>query len=459
MSTSTVSFTAANNALAKRRPVVVGEERRSIKDLVGSADVTATSGGKEDLGRSMRGDLVMEASRDVMQVKRSHQSSPSSLHTRRSSRKPKTERSRLVTIVRLLTRHLLILIVFLGLVQMVQKLALRSGNVSNPSTTDYSSDDISVFKQRLLELEESVKASAKSTEGKVEVVNQQILSDIGGLMVEMNKKLEEKDLKLIMNELKKLDEKSSNLEESLVKFTTKEWLSKEEFDIFLDEYRKASGLDNSNSHLNLDDMRAFARETVRDELTKFAADGLGKVDYALASGGGFVMKYSEIYNLGKWTNWFYDSSQNKVHPDADRMLRPSFGEPGQCFALKGNIGFVDVALRTAIVVEAVTLEHVSKSVAYDRSSAPKDCKVTGWLREGNNNKGEEKKIHFLTEFTYDLEKSNAQTYEVLESAGSNIVDTIRFEFTSNHGSLAHTCIYRLRVHGHESSPALMVSSQ
>ncbi|XP_047316014.1 SUN domain-containing protein 1-like [Impatiens glandulifera] len=456
MSTSTVSFTA-NPALAKRRQVLIGEENRSIKELV-VGDGTATSGGKEDFTRSVRGELVMEATRDVIHVKKSLQTSP----PRRSSRKPKTERPRWLTILRVLTKNLSILIVLFGLVQMVQKLALRSGNVSdNPPINDSSSEDISVFKQRLLEVEESVKASAKVTEGKVEVVNQKIESEIGGIRVDLNKKIEEQELKLT-NELKKLDGRTSNLEESLVKLTTKEWLAKEEFDIFFDEYRKASGLDNSNSHhISLDDMRAFAREVVKDELIKHAADGLGKVDYALASGGGFVMKHSEIYNLGKRTNWFYDNSQVKVHPDAERMLRPSFGEPGQCFALKGNSGFVDVGLRTAIVVEAVTLEHVSKSVAYDRSSAPKDCRVSGWLREGNNNNnGEEKKIHFLTEFTYDLEKSNAQTYEVLESAGTNVVDTIRLEFTSNHGSPAHTCIYRLRVHGHEpSSSTLMVSAQ
>lgn len=42
------------------------------------------------------------------------------------------------------------------------------------------------------------------------------------------------------------------------------------------------------------------------------------------------------------------------------MLRPSFGEPGACFALSGSSGFVEIKLRRAIVPEAVTLEHVAK---------------------------------------------------------------------------------------------------
>ena len=42
------------------------------------------------------------------------------------------------------------------------------------------------------------------------------------------------------------------------------------------------------------------------------------------------------------------------------MLKPSFGEPGQCFPLKGDSGFVEIRLRTTIISEAITLEHVDK---------------------------------------------------------------------------------------------------
>ena len=42
------------------------------------------------------------------------------------------------------------------------------------------------------------------------------------------------------------------------------------------------------------------------------------------------------------------------------MLKQSFGEPGQCFPLKGDSGFVQIRLRTTIIPEAITLEHVDK---------------------------------------------------------------------------------------------------
>lgn len=88
-------------------------------------------------------------------------------------------------------------------------------------------------------------------------------------------------------------------------------------------------------------------------------------------------------------------------------------------------------------------------MAFDRSSAPKHCRVSGWLKNDSEIGGE--KMFLLTEFTYDLEKHNVQTYKV-ESAASNLVDIIRLDFTSNHGSDTHTCIYRLRVHGYVPSP-------
>lgn len=99
--------------------------------------------------------------------------------------------------------------------------------------------------------------------------------------------------------------------------------------------------------------------------------------------------------------------------------------------------------------------NVKQSVAYDRSSAPKDCRVSGWLQELDN----PEQMFLLTEFRYDLEKSNAQTFNVLDSVGSGLVNTIRLDVASNHGSASHTCIYRLRVHGHEPDSVSLSATQ
>lgn len=100
-----------------------------------------------------------------------------------------------------------------------------------------------------------------------------------------------------------------------------------------------------------------------------------------------------------------------------------------------------------------------QSVAYDRSSAPKDCRVSGWLQEqGQESSEETEKMQLLTEFSYNLDRSNAQTFNILDSSHSGLVDTIRLDFTSNHGSESHTCIYRFRVHGRAPDPVSVVET-
>ena len=92
-------------------------------------------------------------------------------------------------------------------------------------------------------------------------------------------------------------------------------------------------------------------------------------------------------------------------------------------------------------------------MAYNRSSAPKNCRVYGWHQEYDAGK-----MFLLAEFSYDLEKSNAQTFNVLDLVGSSLLDS-RLDFTSNHGNPSHTCIYRLQVHGHEPTSVSMLDTQ
>ncbi|KAL2942967.1 SUN domain-containing protein 1 [Bienertia sinuspersici] len=100
-----------------------------------------------------------------------------------------------------------------------------------------------------------------------------------------------------------------------------------------------------------------------------------------------------------------------------------------------------------------------RSVAYDRSSAPKQCRVSGWFQGQKAFEDSDKaKMFLLTDFSYDLEKSNAQTFNVLDETRTAVVDTIIFEFSSNHGSPTHTCIYRLRVHGHEPESIPLIAA-
>ncbi|XP_059656425.1 SUN domain-containing protein 1-like [Cornus florida] len=461
MSASTVSITA--NPAARRRPVVVGEKKSGIELVTGDGVAAAASGGGEDdkfsggggnskdLSQSIRGDAVFQRSREMVQVKKALPNSTTAL-PRRTTRKgvSKPEKTRWQTVMSVFTKNFLLLLVLLGLVQMIRRLALNS---TTPTVPSYAG--VSEFEGRIAEVEAFLKTTTKMMQVQVEVVDRKIENEVGSLRREMGKKIEDKGAELAID-LKKLDGRTESLEKQIGELRATEWLSKEDFDRFLNEFKK--GKASSHGDVNLDEIRAFAREIVEKEIEKHAADGLGRVDYALASGGAIVTEHSEPYNVGKGSSWFYTSSRNRVHKDAGKMLRPSFGEPGQCFPLKGSTGFVQIKLRTAIIPEAITLEHVAKSVAYDRSSAPKDCRISGWL-QGHDPEVDTNRMFLLTEFTYDLEKSNAQTFDVLDSAGSGSVNMIRLDFTSNHGSPSHTCIYRLRVHGHEINSVPMLPMQ
>ncbi|KAM7476883.1 hypothetical protein LguiB_024126 [Lonicera macranthoides] len=461
MSASTVSITA-NPATARRRSAV---EKKSGIDLIGTdaSPVNDKLAGNDtagkDLSHLIRGETVLErSSRDAVQIKKQTLPSNSAALPRRTTRKggQKAEKPRWQTVVSVFTKNLLLLIVLLGLVQMIRRLALNSGSVG--PVVPQSSD----FEGRMAEMESFLKTTTKMMQVQVEVVDRKIEKEIVGLRKELVKKIDDSGAE-IGSQLERLDRRTESLEKSFAELSDKEWLAKEDFDRFFEEYKKVKGRDGGGE-VNLDEVRAFARKIVEEEIGKHAADGLGMVDYALASGGAVVVKHSEPFIPGKVSSWFHGTNRNGVHSNADKMLRPSFGEPGECFPLKGNSGFVMVRLRTAIIPEAVTLEHVAKSVAYDRSSAPKDCRVSGMF--GGQGTADVvfdlKKLFFLTQFTYDLEKSNAQTFSLPKDdseASPRVVDTIRLDFTSNHGSLSHTCIYRLRVHGHEPNSVSALPTQ
>nr|AXY97736.1 SAD1/UNC-84 domain protein 1 [Populus tomentosa] len=466
MSASTVSITA-NPASARRRPVVVSDKKSPSNNIElvvpserringgGGGDDIVTAAARRDLSHhSIRGDAVLEwTAKDIVQVKKT--SSTISPRRGRKVAATKARRPLWMTLVRAFTKNFVFLLVLVGLVQLVRKLAVKSGDIDGASVGTQMG--LREFDGRIAEMESMVKTAVKMIQVQVEVVDKKIESEVGGLRREMSRKIDDKGV-ILEGELRRLVERSEGLEKKIGELKAGDWLSKEDFEKFHEQFKKENGGEFGGSGVGLDDIMAYAREIVQKEIDKHAADGLGRVDYALATSGGMVVKHSDPYMAVRGANWFMKGGG--VHPNADEMLKPSFGEPGKCFALKGSRGFVQFKLRSAIVPEAVTLEHIAKSVAYDRSTAPKDCQVSGWMQNPDLDSADDKeKMFLLTEFTYDLEKSNAQTFNVLDKTASGLVDTLRLDFTSNHGNPSLTCIYRLRVHGYEPDRASMTAMQ
>ncbi|XP_071737030.1 SUN domain-containing protein 1-like [Rutidosis leptorrhynchoides] len=438
MSSSTVSVTANPTGASLRRPT----EKKTGSDGI---DAFPASGGDttraNDPDRSIKPGTettAVERSKDTAQ-KISNQLPTNSTTTKlrkRNVAKKVTSKPAWKTAVSVIVKNFGILVILLLLAQMIRRLAFNQGSgldlVLNPGLASMD------YERRIAEVEKFLKTTTKMMQVQVEVVDQKIEKEIAGLKSELSKRIDNDRIEF-SSKVSEIDKRVEGVERFM---SGNEWLSRDEFDKFVEEFlvKKKGG----DGEMKLDEIRAFAKEIVEKEIGKHAADGLGRVDYAVATGGAFVLKHSEAFvGSSRISSWV----TGNVRSDAVKMLQPSFGQPGECFPLKGDNGFVEIKLRTSIVPEAITLEHVSKSVAFDRSSAPKDCKVLGWLHN------EEDKHHLLTEFTYDLEKSIAQTYNVLDTEASNptVIDTIRLEFMSNHGSPTHTCIYRVRVHGHDAN--------
>ena len=57
------------------------------------------------------------------------------------------------------------------------------------------------------------------------------------------------------------------------------------------------------------------------------------------------------------------------------LLTPGGPVPGNCLALNGSNGWVDIRLRQPIEPAALSYEHVPTSIAYDSSSAPLSISV------------------------------------------------------------------------------------
>ncbi|KAL6495779.1 hypothetical protein OROGR_030342 [Orobanche gracilis] len=345
MSASTASI-PANQGPTTRRRSVEKNVSASGPDLAAAALITESE--NKD-ARFTAGDTVAAVSRDAGNT-------PAQIPKRKSVPTRRPTKPRWLTVTSILSKNIALLVVLLGFVQMIRWVVLNSG-LDVEDISAISGD----FDGKFSEVEKFVKTTMKAMQVQLDAVGQKVDNEIGLVRKDIDEKLEKKGDKLDLK-LKSLDARSDALEKFMDGFGSKSLLSKEEFGIFFDEFEKDRKNGASDvGEVSLDEVRNYAREIVEKEIERHAADGLGLVDYALASGGGRVLRHSEPYGGSKSGTRVWSLNRNKVSGEAVKMIRPSFGEPGQCFPLKGQTGFVEIKLRTAIVPEAVTLEHVAKA--------------------------------------------------------------------------------------------------
>ncbi|RZS26028.1 hypothetical protein BHM03_00059326 [Ensete ventricosum] len=335
---------------ARRKTMVMVVEKTLNADGLSAGGTNGIANGK-DLSHTIRGESVIVRPKDYSQLKKRLIAS-STVSPRRKKAVPKPAKPKWQTVLSVLTKNCLLLAALLWLGQTVWR---WSSSIHDNANSPFPSSD---YESRIYDAEASIKETAKMLQVQLDVVDKKIGSKIGIVAMELLKQVEEKGL-LFEEELKKLKSKTDSLDKSFGELKDKGLLSREEFEELLNELNNSNSSDDSNINLDLDQIRAFARDIVQKEIEKHAADGLGRVDYALASGGAKVVRHSEPYGFGKGYSWFA-KGHSGVHANAHKMLEPSFGEPGQCFPLRGSSGFVEIRLRTGIIPEAVTLEHVAQ---------------------------------------------------------------------------------------------------
>ncbi|KAL6839687.1 hypothetical protein ACP4OV_030375 [Aristida adscensionis] len=410
-----------------RRRTVVVAKKNTTPELLAEGGTNGISQdrivSKKDLSHTIRGESVLDKSKHSSEARKDAVAS-AALAERRKKSGAKREKPKWQTALSVLVKLCLLISAIAWIGQLFWR--LQNGELSF-TTLDVES--------RLSKVE-GFKKTTKMLQVQLDILDKKLGNEIDKTKKDIMKQFEDKGSKLEAK-MKTLEGKTDKLDKSIAELMDMGFISKNEFEEILNQLKKKKGLDGGDNDISLDDVRLYAKEIVEMEIAKHAADGLGMVDYALGSGGAKVVTHSEPFRKNSKT--------------AQKMLEPSFGQPGECFALKGSSGFVNIKLRTGIIPEAVTLEHVDKSVAYDRSSAPKDFQVHGWHQglQDDSHKDSDAMVN-LGEFSYDLEKSNAQTFQLERTAAeSQVVNMVRLDFSSNHGNSELTCIYRFRVHGRE----------
>ena len=417
----------------RRRTVVVAKKKPTPELLTeggvnGVPDDKVSS--KKDIGHhTSRGESVIDKPKYSSEARKdAFPPAPSSEHRKKST--TKHEKAKWETALSVLMKLCLLFTAFAWMGQVLW--GWQNGDLS------FTALDM---ESRLSKVE-VFKKTTRMLQVQLDILDKKLGDEIGKAKRDITKQFDDKGKKL-ETKINTLEGKVDILDKSLAELRDMGFISKKEFNEILTRLKRKKGLDGTGSDITLDDVRVFAKEIVEMEIARHAADGLGMVDYALGSGGGKVVKHSGAFKKAK--------SILPRRSESHKMLEPSFGQPGECFALEGSAGFVEIKLRTGIIPEAVTLEHVEKSVAFDRSSAPKDFQVSGWYQGADDDSDKHPRTPTsLGEFTYDLEKSNAQTFQLdRTTADASVVNMVRLDFSSNHGQPELTCIYRFRVHGSE----------
>lgn len=188
-------------------------------------------------------------------------------------------------------------------------------------------------------------------------------------------------------------------------------------------------------------------ELIQTALNKYHQDVLNKADFALKSRRARIIysltspTYSEIPIWKQSVFRFLGMMPSINTPDVAISPQTHIGE---CWTMYGNNGTLGIQLSQSIIVKSITVEYPSSEImSGNMANAPKKIELFGII---NFPKASRQKVS-LGIVEYDIHgDSTIQTFD-LETDKTEPFRIVQVQIHSNWGSLTHTDLYRIRIHG------------
>ncbi|KAJ3230624.1 hypothetical protein HDU81_004390 [Chytriomyces hyalinus] len=225
-------------------------------------------------------------------------------------------------------------------------------------------------------------------------------------------------------------------------------------------------------------MKGVMNSLIKNALAKYAADGIGREDYALETNGAAVINAltSDGYTVAS-KSWVGRLLGHRKNMGWAPFIAISEGAaPTKCWAMNGTSGTLGIQLASPVIPLSFSVDHADKTLLVNKQigvrSAPKDIElwaVTGSVKafkslDLNDPKtrtlvkpdGTPKQFAagvLLSEQTFDPNFGSVQTFGVNKDAVRAIEKmgvtpkAVLLRILSNWGNEDYTCLYRIRVHG------------
>ncbi|KAI8345784.1 UNC-like C-terminal-domain-containing protein [Mortierella sp. GBAus27b] len=204
-------------------------------------------------------------------------------------------------------------------------------------------------------------------------------------------------------------------------------------------------------------------------------------DYALSTIGGEIIPEMTFPDfevqmkptlLGRLGLKYLISPNPQVEKRAIRAIEDDIS-PASCWAMKGDQGQIGIQLARKIIATHITIEHSDPRVTLDASSAPREMEI--WMlpsspdtstrdrgyrhaRQRETTDGPpERGASLLTKIEYHNPSATTkgglpnivQSFPIPSPEQNDPAVGVVIRIKSNWGHPDFTCIYRIRVHGHE----------